>query len=93
MLVLNYIDWITEDPNCLIQFNETLKMGIKCWKYMEYLPHLKSFSHFVIPLMGIVVSEAACERAFWKQKRILGDLCTNMSIELEKDKMNLANID
>lgn len=30
MLALNYIDWITEDPNCLIQFNETLKMGLKC---------------------------------------------------------------
>lgn len=87
---MNYIDWITEDPNCLIQFDETLKMGTKCWNYMEYLPHLKAFSHFVIPLMGIVASEAACERAFWKQRRILGDQCTNMRIEVEKAKLNYA---
>ena len=67
-------------------------MGIKCWNYIEYLPHLKEFAHFVIPLMGIVASEASCERAFWQQRRILGDQATRTIIELEKAKLFFALI-
>lgn len=53
-----YVDWITENPKQLVYHDETLQMGIKCWNYIEYLPHLKEFAHFIIPLMGIVASEA-----------------------------------
>ena len=47
---------------------------------------IKPFATFVLPLMGIVSSEASCERAFWQQRRILGDQGTKTSIEVEKAK-------
>ena len=70
--------------------NEVLEMGVKCWNSIEYLPLMKSLAKFVIPLLGIVASEANCERAFWKQRRILGDQCTRTSIEVEKARLNFA---
>ena len=86
-----YIQWITEDPQMIIFHKETLEMGIKCWNYIEYLPTLKGFAQFVIPLLGIVASEASCERAFWHQRRILGDQGGRTSIELEKAKLFFCN--
>ena len=70
--------------------DETLLMGIKCWRYIEYLPYMKSFAKFVIPLLGITSSESHCERAFWKQRRILGDQCTQTSIKVEKARLNYS---
>ncbi|KAK8895144.1 hypothetical protein M9Y10_023586 [Tritrichomonas musculus] len=85
-----YIEWITDDSSALILHNEVLEMGVKCWNSIEYLPLMKSLAKFVIPLLGIVASEANCERAFWKQRRILGDQCTRTSIEVEKARLNFA---
>lgn len=38
--------------------DETLQMMIRCWNYIEYLPHLKEFAYFVMLFVGIIASEA-----------------------------------
>lgn len=93
LFVTRYTDWITDDSNLLVMHDETLLMGIKCWRYIEYLPYMKSFAKFVIPLLGITSSESHCERAFWKQRRILGDQCTQTSIKVEKARLNYSIYD
>ena len=37
--------------------------------------------------MGMVASEATCERAFWKHRRNIGDQGMKTGISLEKAKM------
>ena len=89
-LVNSYIDWITADPSTFLIHQEPLLKGIKCWNYYANVDSLKKFANFVIPLMGIVSSEAMCERVFWQQKRILGDQSTRTTIRLEKAKLFFA---
>ena len=48
------------------------------------------YARFVLPLFGIVASEALIERCFWYQRRLLGDVSMGMSQELEKSRLNMV---
>lgn len=89
-IVNSYIDWITGDPDTFLIHQEPLMKGIHCWTYYSSMKSMKKFATFVLPLMGIISSEASCERAFWQQKRILGDQSTKTSTEVEKAKLFFA---
>lgn len=53
LFVTRYTDWITDDTQLLVIHEEILLMGINCWRFIEYLPYMKTFAKFVIPLLGI----------------------------------------
>ena len=89
-LVTQYSDWILDDPESILVHQEHLQKGHKCWMYYSSYPNLKELATFAHPLMGIVASEASCERAFWQHRRIIGDQGMKTGITLEKAKMFFA---
>jgi hypothetical protein len=87
-----FFHWISDDPEEVIPNEEYLKLGPRYWDVMSTIEGHKTFADFVLPLLGIPASEAIVERAFWYQRRILGDQGMRMSAATEKARMNLAMI-
>jgi hypothetical protein len=85
-----FFHWITDDPGEVFPSEEYLKLGPRYWEVMSTIEGHKTFASFVLPLLGIPASEAIFERAFWYQRRILGDQGIRMSAATEKARMNLA---
>jgi hypothetical protein len=87
-----FIDWITKDPIETIPMPEALHRGPAFWEIMATIPNQKEFAKFVLPLLALPASEAIVERAFWHQRRILGDQSMRMSQSVEKARLNSALI-
>jgi hypothetical protein len=87
-----FLQWITGDPTTIIPDQNLLMKGAKYWEILHSNPHHKAFAHFALPLLAIPASEAIVERAFWYQRRLLGDHSTRMSIAVEQARMNFAMI-
>ena len=89
-LVTQYSDWLLDDPTKILVHQEHLLKGHICWQFYSSYPTVKELAKFAYPLMGIVASEASCERAFWQHRRITGDQGMKTGITLEKAKMFFA---
>jgi hypothetical protein len=85
-----FFHWITDDPEEVIPNPEYLKLGPRYWEVMSTMDGHREFANFVLPFLGIPASEAIVERAFWYQRRILGDQGMRMSAATEKARINLA---
>jgi hypothetical protein len=55
---------------------------------MSSHPKYSPFAKFILPLLAIPASEAIVERAFWYQRKLLGDQSMRMSPALETARMN-----
>jgi hypothetical protein len=89
-LVSQYGDWLLEDPRQVLIHEEYLKKGHKCWQFYSSFKNISELANFSHPLMGVIASEASCERAFWQHRRIIGDQGMKTGIPLEKAKMFFA---
>jgi|BioPla2DNA2_1021312.scaffolds.fasta_scaffold26930_1 hypothetical protein len=89
-IVTQYSDWLLDDPAEVLVHQEHLLKGHICWQYYSTYPKIKKLAKFAYPLMGIVASEASCERAFWQHRRITGDQGMKTGVALEKAKMFFA---
>ena len=45
----------------------------ECWDHLRLLPEFQDLAHISLMLLSVPASEAACERCFWKQRKILTD--------------------
>ena len=78
---------ILDDPAKILVHQEHLLKGHMCLQDYSTYPTIKDLAKFAFPLMGIVASEASCERTFWQHRRITGDQGMKTGIALEKAKM------
>ena len=85
--VTQYGSWLLGDTAQTLIHEEYLTFGHECWMMYTSFTKIGSFAKFCYPLMGIVASEATCERAFWHHRRIVGDQGMKMGVALEKAKM------
>jgi hypothetical protein len=85
-----FFHWITDDPDENIPDQNYFKLGSRYWELMSTIEEHRTFATFVLPLLSIPASEGIVERAFWYQRRILGDQGMRMSASTEKARMNLA---
>jgi hypothetical protein len=92
-LIKYFISWITGDPRTTIISSSRLKDGLLYWEYMCSVPTHQKYADFILPLLSIPASEAIVERAFWLQRRIIGDHSMGMSSALEHAKLNMALIE
>ena len=89
-IVTQYGSWLLDDPKEFIIHDEFLSKKHKCWNYFKGFPQMELLSKFALPLMGITSSEASCERAFWKHRKVIGDAGMKTNPDLEKAKMFFA---
>ena len=90
-LVSQYGDWLLGNPSLILIHEEYLMKGHKCWQFYTSFKSIDALAKFSYPLMGIVASEATCERAFWQHRRIIGDQGMKTGVSLEKAKMFFAS--
>ena len=72
-LVDFFIKWITSDPKTIIAQPAFLTFGVEYWLKVLEDKEQSSFAEFIIPLLSLPACEGVCERAFWYQRRAIGD--------------------
>ena len=87
-LINFFITWVTGDPDETIPQQRFLNYGVSYWQKVFDDSNQAKFSHFVLPYLSIPSSESICERAFWFQKRILGDHSLRSGQNTEINRIN-----
>ena len=90
VLVSQYGDWLLEDPGLILIHEEYLNKGHKCWQFYSSFKSIGTLAKFSYPLIGIVASEATCERALCQKRRIIDD--QEMRTGVPPEKANICHI-
>ena len=61
------------DPTSIIKQEAYLQFGIEYWRKVLEDAKQVNFAKFILTLLALPSSEAVCERAFWYQRRVIGD--------------------
>ena len=72
-LVSFFINWVTGDPSKIIAQPLYLNCGVSYWQRVLEDDLQKKFASFILPLLSFPACEGVCERAFWYQRRAIGD--------------------
>ena len=68
-----FINWVTGDPSKIIAQPLYLNCGVSYWQRVLEDDLQKKFASFILSLLSFPACEAVCERAFWYQRRAIGD--------------------
>ena len=82
--------WLTDELSTFSENEWALTEGLKFWEYQSAQEKDNVYARFILPLFGVVASEALVERCFWYQRRFLGDVAMGIKPEVEKARLNLA---
>ena len=83
-----FIKWVTGDPKLIIAQPYFLNYGITYWQKVYDDSLQAQFAHFILSLLCIPSCEAVCERAFWYQRRVLGDHSLRSGTNTEIHRIN-----
>lgn len=87
-LINFFIEWVTGVPDLIITQPQFLNFGIRYWQKVYDDEIQTKFARFVLPLLSLPSCEAVCERAFWYQRRVLGDLSLRTGTKTEIHRLN-----
>ena len=87
-LVTFLINWVTGDPTNYIPQQAYLQYGTEYWRKVLEDEKQKKFAQFILPFLALPASEAVCERAFWYQRRVIGDQGMSTGETTEINKIN-----
>ena len=87
-LVNFFINWISGDPTSIIKQEAYLQFGIEYWRKVLEDAKQVNFAKFILTLLALPSSEAVCERAFWYQRRVIGDQGMSMGPTTEINRVN-----
>ena len=66
---------------------------LQCWKFFENIPEFRDLAKFALMLLTNTASEAACEREFWKQRKIVTDQRNRTGKELAFTRLVFMTVD
>ena len=93
-VVASFFRWI-EEPSTLSKPVEALlnqKNNFEFWKDMLLIDDMKDLAVLALRLLSIPASEAACERTFWKQRKILTDQRARTGTQLAFSRIVLMSL-
>ena len=83
-----YVNWINGDPNDYVVNQNLLTQGLKYWINVATSSISGEFASFILPYLSAATSEGICERAFWYQRRSIGDQGMRTSPQTELNRIN-----
>lgn len=87
-LINFFVNWINGDPNTYTVNENLLLHGCRYWIDVASANISSDFASFILPYLSAASSEGICERAFWYQRRTIGDQGMRMTPQTELNRIN-----